>query len=139
MTRVFFISKRTLQPAPCPPDAYQTKAAKLRLLADHLRRINDQRVISLAQAQEVCGRLGEIIYFLDELAAILETMHNPSEAAGVATENSELLHPMSPDRVRWEHIQRVYEMCNRNVSETARRLNMHRRTLQRILAKRAPR
>ena len=47
--------------------------------------------------------------------------------------------PMSADRVRWEHIQRVYELCNRNDSETARRLNMHRRTLQRILAKRAPR
>ena len=47
-------------------------------------------------------------------------------------------NPMSADRVRWEHIQRVYEMCNRNVSETARRLSMHRRTLQRILAKRSP-
>ena len=47
-------------------------------------------------------------------------------------------NPMSADRVRWEHIQRIYELCNRNVSETARRLNMHRRTLQRILAKRAP-
>ncbi|TCP61153.1 response regulator receiver protein [Rhodovulum bhavnagarense] len=48
-------------------------------------------------------------------------------------------NPMSADRVRWEHIQRVYEQCDRNVSETARRLNMHRRTLQRILAKRSPR
>ncbi len=48
-------------------------------------------------------------------------------------------NPMSPDRVRWEHIQRVYEQCDRNVSETARRLSMHRRTLQRILAKRSPR
>ena len=48
-------------------------------------------------------------------------------------------NPMSADRVRWEHIQRVYELCDRNVSETARRLGMHRRTLQRILAKRAPR
>lgn len=47
--------------------------------------------------------------------------------------------PMSADRVRWEHIQRVYEQCDRNVSETARRLHMHRRTLQRILAKRGPR
>jgi two-component system response regulator RegA len=47
-------------------------------------------------------------------------------------------NPMSADRVRWEHIQRVYELCDRNVSETARRLSMHRRTLQRILAKRAP-
>lgn len=48
-------------------------------------------------------------------------------------------NPMSADRVRWEHIQRVYELCDHNVSETARRLGMHRRTLQRILAKRAPR
>src|SRR5579859_3911897 len=48
-------------------------------------------------------------------------------------------NPMSADRVRWEHIQRVYELCGHNVSETARRLNMHRRTLQRILSKRAPR
>lgn len=47
--------------------------------------------------------------------------------------------PMSADRVRWEHIQRIFELCDRNVSETARRLNMHRRTLQRILAKHAPR
>ncbi len=48
-------------------------------------------------------------------------------------------NPMSADRVRWEHIQRVFEQCERNVSETARRLHMHRRTLQRILAKRGPR
>ncbi len=47
-------------------------------------------------------------------------------------------NPMSADRVRWEHIQRVFELCGQNVSETARRLNMHRRTLQRILAKRSP-
>ena len=46
--------------------------------------------------------------------------------------------PMSANRVRWEHIQRVYELCDKNVSETARRLKMHRRTLQRILSKRAP-
>jgi two-component system response regulator RegA len=58
----------------------------------------------------------------------------------IDSDKSELPNnPMSADRVRWEHIQRIYEMCNRNVSETARRLNMHRRTLQRILAKRAPR
>jgi two-component system, response regulator RegA len=66
----------------------------------------------------------------DVVAALLRT----------GTEQSEVpTNPMSADRVRWEHIQRIYEMCNRNVSETARRLNMHRRTLQRILAKRAPR
>ena len=49
------------------------------------------------------------------------------------------LNPMSADRVKWEHIHRVFELCNRNVSETARRLKMHRRTLQRILSKRSPR
>jgi two-component system, response regulator RegA len=59
---------------------------------------------------------------------------SPSDDKAELPEN-----PMSADRVRWEHIQRVYELCNHNVSETARRLNMHRRTLQRILAKRAPR
>ena len=64
------------------------------------------------------------------------------EAALLATEAAlppPPADPMSADRVRWEHIQRVYELCNHNVSETARRLNMHRRTLQRILGKHAPR
>ena len=58
-------------------------------------------------------------------------------SSGQAPEPPE--NPMSADRVRWEHIQRVFELCDQNVSETARRLGMHRRTLQRILAKRAPR
>ncbi len=67
----------------------------------------------------------------DEIySALMATQHDKA----VLPEN-----PMSADRVRWEHIQRIYELCGRNVSETARRLNMHRRTLQRILAKRAPR
>jgi len=66
----------------------------------------------------------------DIYAALMATTHDKAEVP----EN-----PMSADRVRWEHIQRIYELCGRNVSETARRLNMHRRTLQRILAKRAPR
>jgi two-component system response regulator RegA len=81
-------------------------------------------------------KLGAIDYLskpadADEVFAAL--MASPS-AKAEPPEN-----PMSADRVRWEHIQRVYELCDRNVSETARRLNMHRRTLQRILAKRAPR
>ncbi len=66
----------------------------------------------------------------DVVAALLASGNDKSELPS---------NPMSADRVRWEHIQRIYELCNRNVSETARRLNMHRRTLQRILAKRAPR
>ncbi|MBN9673117.1 ActR/PrrA/RegA family redox response regulator transcription factor [Labrenzia aggregata] len=81
-------------------------------------------------------KLGAIDYLAkpadpDEIVAALE--RKPEDKAE-PPEN-----PMSADRVRWEHIQRVYELCDRNVSETARRLNMHRRTLQRILAKRAPR
>ncbi len=81
-------------------------------------------------------KLGAVDYLskpadADEIHAAL--MQQPHERAE-PPEN-----PMSADRVRWEHIQRVYELCDRNVSETARRLNMHRRTLQRILAKRAPR
>ncbi len=81
-------------------------------------------------------KLGAIDYLskpadADDIYAAL--LRQPGEKAA-PPEN-----PMSADRVRWEHIQRVYESCDRNVSETARRLNMHRRTLQRILAKRAPR
>ncbi len=67
----------------------------------------------------------------DEIYAAL--LHANSSSAGEAP-----INPMSAERVRWEHIQRIFELCNRNVSETARRLTMHRRTLQRILAKRAP-
>jgi two-component system response regulator RegA len=67
----------------------------------------------------------------DEVVAALST-----ESVSERPESVE--HPMSADRARWEHIQRVYETCDRNVSETARQLSMHRRTLQRILAKRAP-
>ncbi|MCU0830567.1 MAG: ActR/PrrA/RegA family redox response regulator transcription factor [Rhizobiaceae bacterium] len=82
-------------------------------------------------------KLGAIDYLskpadADEIVAAL--LRGPDAKAPPPPEN-----PMSADRVRWEHIQRVYESCDRNVSETARRLNMHRRTLQRILAKRAPR
>lgn len=65
----------------------------------------------------------------DVTAALLSTQQEPPDPP----EN-----PMSANRVRWEHIQRIYELCGHNVSETARRLGMHRRTLQRILAKRAP-
>jgi two-component system response regulator RegA len=45
---------------------------------------------------------------------------------------------LSADRLKWEYIQNVYAICNFNISETARRLSMHRRTLQRILSKHAP-
>ncbi|MGH6802594.1 MAG: ActR/PrrA/RegA family redox response regulator transcription factor, partial [Methyloceanibacter sp.] len=80
-------------------------------------------------------KLGAIDYLAKPADAddVTDALLAPSDDKAPPPEN-----PMSADRVRWEHIQRVYELCNRNVSETARRLNMHRRTLQRILAKRAP-
>ncbi len=80
-------------------------------------------------------KLGAVDYLAKPADAdeVTDALLAPANAKAPPPEN-----PMSADRVRWEHIQRVYELCNRNVSETARRLNMHRRTLQRILAKRAP-
>ncbi|MBB5753867.1 ActR/PrrA/RegA family redox response regulator transcription factor [Prosthecomicrobium pneumaticum] len=105
------------------------------------RRRPDSRTIVLTGYGNIATavtavKLGAVDYLAkpadaDEVFAALT--RDPTEKA-VPPEN-----PMSADRVRWEHIQRVYELCERNVSETARRLNMHRRTLQRILAKRAPR
>jgi len=80
-------------------------------------------------------KLGAVDY-LAKPADADDIYHALTQRPGERAEVPE--NPMSADRVRWEHIQRVYEMCERNVSETARRLNMHRRTLQRILAKRAP-
>ncbi|MHC5655780.1 ActR/PrrA/RegA family redox response regulator transcription factor [Stappia sp. ICDLI1TA098] len=81
-------------------------------------------------------KLGAVDYLAKPADAddVLAALTSSSEERAAPPEN-----PMSADRVRWEHIQRIYELCDRNVSETARRLNMHRRTLQRILAKRAPR
>jgi two-component system, response regulator RegA len=81
-------------------------------------------------------KLGAVDY-LAKPADAEEVFAALTQKAGERAELPE--NPMSADRVRWEHIQRIYEICERNVSETARRLNMHRRTLQRILAKRAPR
>jgi two-component system response regulator RegA len=80
-------------------------------------------------------KLGAVDYLAKPADA--DEIHNALIAGDHKPEPPE--NPMSADRVRWEHIQRVYELCGRNVSETARRLSMHRRTLQRILAKRAPR
>ena len=104
------------------------------------RRRTDARAIVLTGYGNIATavnavKLGAVDYLAkpadadDVIAALLAT-------EGTKPEPPE--HPMSADRVRWEHIQRIYELCGRNVSETARRLNMHRRTLQRILAKRAP-
>ena len=104
-------------------------------------RRDDARVIVLtgygAIASAVAAVKIGVIDYLSKPADAAEVTQALLAQGGELPEPPE--NPMSADRVRWEHIQRVYEMCDRNVSETARRLDMHRRTLQRILAKRAPR
>lgn len=112
----------------------------LDVLAALARRRPEARAIVLTGYGNIATavnavKLGAVDYLAkpadadDVIAALLALEgHKPEPPA----------QPMSADRVRWEHIQRIFELCGRNVSETARRLNMHRRTLQRILAKRAP-
>ncbi len=111
-------------------------------VVDHLKKERaDSRMImltgygNLATAVSAVKR-GAVDYLAKPADAddVCKALLAEKDAAPAPPEN-----PMSADRVRWEHIQRVYELCGKNVSETARRLNMHRRTLQRILAKRAPR
>lgn len=112
----------------------------LKIVEDLRARREDARIIMLtgygAIATAVAAvKAGAVDYLQkpadadDVVKALLATGEAPAPPE----------NPMSADRVRWEHIQRVYELCDHNVSETARRLGMHRRTLQRILAKRAPR
>ncbi len=111
-------------------------------LVQELRRLNhDIRIVILT----AYGNLASAVAAIKTGAVdYLAKPADPEDVISALTAPVDRLpeppdNPMSADRVRWEHIQRVFELCNRNVSETARRLNMHRRTLQRILAKRSPR
>ena len=132
---------RTLAPAYAVVDMRLGDGNGLDVIAALQRARPDARVIVLTGYGNIATavnavKLGAIDYLAkpadaDDVVAAL--MSEPGARAQLPE------NPMSADRVRWEHIQRVYEMCERNVSETARRLSMHRRTLQRILAKRAPR
>ena len=113
----------------------------LEVIAELARARPDARAIVLTGYGNIATavtavKLGAVDYLAKPADAddVTDALLAPSDDKAPPPEN-----PMSADRVRWEHIQRVYELCNRNVSETARRLNMHRRTLQRILSKRAPR
>lgn len=112
----------------------------LDVIAELARARPDSRAIVLTGYGNIATavtavKLGAVDYLAKPADAddVTDALLAPANDKAPPPEN-----PMSADRVRWEHIQRVYELCNRNVSETARRLNMHRRTLQRILAKRAP-
>ena len=113
----------------------------LDVIAELARARPDSRAIVLTGYGNIATavtavKLGAVDYLAKPADAddVTDALLAPANDKAPPPEN-----PMSADRVRWEHIQRVYELCNRNVSETARRLNMHRRTLQRILAKKAPR
>ena len=99
------------------------------------RRRFERRLATLDAVVECWEVSGAVDYLAKPADAddVTDALLAPHDEKARPPEN-----PMSADRVRWEHIQRIYELCQRNVSETARRLNMHRRTLQRILAKRAP-
>ncbi len=114
----------------------------LDLVADLRERRADVRVVMLTGYGNIASAVAAI------KAGAIDYLPKPTDAdqveAALRTTVEKPLppppeEPMSADRVRWEHIQRVFEQCDRNVSETARRLRMHRRTLQRILGKHAPR
>ncbi len=114
----------------------------LDLVADLRERRADVRVVMLTGYGNIASAVAAI------KAGAIDYLPKPTDAdqveAALRTSEEKPLppppeEPMSADRVRWEHIQRVFEQCDRNVSETARRLKMHRRTLQRILGKHAPR
>ncbi|MFT6557903.1 MULTISPECIES: ActR/PrrA/RegA family redox response regulator transcription factor [Sneathiella] len=100
----------------------------------------DARIVMLTGYGNIASAVAAVkAGAIDYLAkpANVDDIVNALNATG-DTKPSPPENPMSADRVRWEHIQRVYELCDHNMSETARRLNMHRRTLQRIMAKRSP-
>lgn len=131
---------RTYQPAFAVLDMRLEDGNGLKVVEAIRERREDARIVMLtgygAIATAVAAvKAGAVDYLSkpadadDVVKALLATGDSPEPPE----------NPMSADRVRWEHIQRVYELCDHNVSETARRLGMHRRTLQRILAKRAPR
>ena len=90
---------------------------------------------SVATAVEAVRR-GAVHYLTkpahaDEILAAFDRDTQP----GPGDANVRTLQPMSLDRVEWEHINRVLLDCDGNVSEAARVLGLHRRSLQRKLAK----
>ncbi len=132
---------RELPPAFAIVDMRLDDGNGLDVIAELARQRTNARAVVLTGYGNIATavsavKLGAVDYLAKPADAdeVTDALLAPPNAMAPPPEN-----PMSADRVRWEHIQRVYELCNRNVSETARRLNMHRRTLQRILAKRAPR
>jgi two-component system response regulator RegA len=127
-------------PAYAVVDLRLEEGSGLDIVPDLRARRPDMRIVMLTGYGNIATAVAAV------KAGAVDYLAKPADADGIEaalmavgqTKPSPPRKPMSVDRVRWEHIQRVYELCDRNVSETARRLNLHRRTLQRILAKHSP-
>jgi len=131
---------RNAPPAFAVVDLRLTDGSGLEVIKEIRKHKKDSRVIMLTGYGNIptavaAVKAGAIDYIPKPVDAddVENALLASPESKAIPPEN-----PMSADRVKWEHINRVFELCNRNVSETARRLKMHRRTLQRILSKRSP-
>ena len=134
---------REFEPEFAVIDLRLTDGSGLRVVEEIRNIIDDCRIVMLTAYGNIATAVAAV------KAGAVDYLAKPADADSIerallqSTEDVELpeppVNPMPADRVKWEHILRVYEQCGRNVSETARRLKMHRRTLQRILAKHAPR
>lgn len=106
---------------------------RLHALDPHTRIVVLTGYASIATAVEAI-KLGAVQYLAkpadaDQVVAAFEKLEGDAHAPVEA-------RPLSVARLEWEHIQKILLECGGNISETARRLGMHRRTLQRKLAKR---
>ncbi len=134
------IEARNAPPAFAIVDLRLNDGSGLEVVKEIRKLKNDSRVVMLTGYGNIPTAVAAV------KAGAIDYIPKPADADDV--ENALLAspelkaippeNPMSADRVKWEHIHRIFELCNRNVSETARRLRMHRRTLQRILSKRSP-
>ena len=132
---------RTKPPAFAVVDLRLNDGSGLEVVKEIRKNKSDSRIVMLTGYGNIPTAVAAV------KAGAIDYIPKPADADDVesallASPGSKAIppeNPMSADRVKWEHIHRVFELCNRNVSETARRLKMHRRTLQRILSKRSPR
>ena len=131
---------RTKPPAFAVVDLRLNDGSGLEVVKEIRKNKSDSRIVMLTGYGNIPTAVAAV------KAGAIDYIPKPADADDVesallASPGSKAIppeNPMSADRVKWEHIHRVFELCNRNVSETARRLKMHRRTLQRILSKRSP-
>jgi two-component system response regulator RegA len=106
---------------------------KLQALDENTRIVILTGYASITTAVEAI-KLGAVHYLAKPADAdeILASLHRDEGDANVTLSD----HPISVKRLEWEHLQKVLSECGGNISAAARKLRMHRRTLQRKLAKR---